>query len=57
MGDCLDRLEVTITDHGESRLDDVDLEAGKLTRDLKLLAQVHGGTRALLAIAKCRVKN
>ena len=57
LGNRLHRLEVTIADDGESRLDDVNLEARQLAGDLKLLTQVHRGTRALLAITKCRIEN
>jgi hypothetical protein len=53
----VDGLTVPVADHGKSGLDDIDLQSGELTGNLQLLAQIHGGAGALLAIAQGRVKD
>src|SRR6185503_10073999 len=55
--DGADGLEVPLADDGEAGLDDIDMEAGKLAGDFELLAEVHRGARALLAVAERRVKD
>src|SRR5206468_5858006 len=56
-GDRVDGLEVPLADDGESGLDDIDLEAGKLAGDLELFAEVHRGAGALLAVAERGVED
>ncbi len=56
-GDLSHRLEVTGRGDGKSGLDDVDTQIDKRPRDFQLFAQVHAGSRRLLAIAECRIKD
>ncbi len=56
-GDLLDRVEVAVADDRETGLDDINVEAGELARDLHFLAQVHGRARALFAVAQGGIKN
>ena len=56
-GDRMHGLEIAVTNDGKSCLDDINLEAGQLAGDLQLLAQIHGGTRALLAVAQGGVED
>jgi hypothetical protein len=50
-GDCLDGSKIALADDWKSSLNHVYLQCAQLTGHSKLLAQVHGGTRALFAIA------
>ena len=53
----MDGLEVAVADDREAGLDDIDIEAGKLARDLHFLAQVHGSAGALFAVAQGGVED
>ena len=54
---CLHGFKIAVTDDRKPCLDNIDLQSGKLAGNLQLLAQVHGSSGALLAIAQCRIKN
>ena len=57
LGDPPDRLEVAGRGGREAGLDDVDLEAGQLARDLQLLGRGQAGAGRLLAVAERRVED
>jgi hypothetical protein len=56
-GDCLNRCEIAITDHRETGLDHIHLQACQLARHFELLTQIHGSSGALLAVAQGGVKD
>ena len=57
LGDPADRLEVAGRGGREAGLDDVDLEAGQLARDVELLGGGQAGARRLLPVAQGGVED
>src|SRR2546425_7746888 len=57
VGDGLDGGEIAIRGDGKTRFDDIDAQAFELSRQAKLLFQVHRAARRLLAISQSRVED
>ena len=55
--DFPDRFEVTIRGNGKAGFDHIDPHVFENGGNAKLLIQIHGGTRRLLAVTQGRVKN
>ena len=56
-GDGLHGFKIPVTDDGKSRLDNIHVQACKLTGDLELFTEIHGGSGALLAVTQGGVED